>query len=199
MENAPQVELFGRPHLSMPERPPASKYSRLFQWLVDQSSILLFSLIMLLFILISILLVCLAFDRLIVTALAFPDILLDSLFETIGFTTIAVAVFELALTMYDEEIKSPVHMNAPMKIRHFISRFLTVIVISLSIEFLTMVFRYSHKPDEFVYLYEAAAVAAGVAFLFGAWALYNRTSVTVEKFEHELERGVSEMPGQGHK
>ncbi|HEY3273229.1 MAG TPA: hypothetical protein VGJ92_05670 [Methanocella sp.] len=87
--------------------------------------------------------------------------------------------------MYEEEIQSPIQMTAPLKIRHFISRFLTVIIISLSIEFLTMVFRFSHKPDEFVYLYEAAAVALGAALLFVAWALYNWTSVAVEKHEHE--------------
>ncbi len=76
-------------------------------------------------------------------------------------------------------------MTAPLKIRHFLSRFLTVIVISLAIEFLTMVFRFSHKPDEFVYLYEAAAVAFGVALLFLAWAFYHWTSVAVEKHENE--------------
>jgi hypothetical protein len=98
---------------------------------------------------------------------------------------VGVAVVELARTMYEEEIQSPIQMTAPLKIRHFLSRFLTVIIISLAIEFLTMVFRFSHKPDEFVYLYEAAAVALGAALLFVAWALYNWTSVAVEKHEHE--------------
>jgi hypothetical protein len=87
--------------------------------------------------------------------------------------------------MFDEELKSEVKMNAPRKIRHFISRFMTVIMISLSIEFLTMVFRYSHKPDEFLYLYEAAAVAAGIALVFVAWAYFNKTSVGVEEWEEK--------------
>ncbi|OPY26053.1 MAG: hypothetical protein A4E28_02767 [Methanocella sp. PtaU1.Bin125] len=150
---------------------------------MDWFSVLFFYVITLLFILISLVLIGLAFDRLYATATAFPQIALDSLFETIGFTTIAAAVFELARTMYEEEIRSEVKMTAPIKIRHFISRFLTVIVISLSIEFLTMVFRYSHKPTEFAYLFEAAAVAVGIALLFIAWAFYNRTSVPVEQFE----------------
>jgi hypothetical protein len=54
-----------------------------------------------------------------------------------------------------------------------------------------MVFRFSHKPDEFVFLYEAAAVAFGVALLFIAWSLYNWTSVAVEK--HENESRASQM------
>ncbi len=154
--------------------------------LLNYASAAIFYVVTLLFILVSILLICLAFDRLLVTAASFPQVQLDSLFETIGFTTVAAAVFELARTMYEEEIRSLTKMTAPLKIRHFISRFLTVIVISLSIEFLTMVFRYSHKTGEFVYMYEAAAVAIGIALIFFAWAYYNKTSVYVEQHEHEI-------------
>jgi hypothetical protein len=149
-------------------------------------SIMIFYLIMALFIIIAIVLIGLAFDRLWMAATTFPNVSLDVLFEAIGFTTVGVAVVELARTMYEEEIQSPIQMTAPLKIRHFLSRFLTVIVISLAIEFLTMVFRFSHKNDEFTYLYEAAAVALGVALLFVAWAFYNWTSVAVEKHEHEI-------------
>ncbi len=170
----------------MSDRSASQVLMDIYDLLVNAASYLVFTIITLLFFLLSVFLICLAFDRLIVTVAAFPNILLDALFETIGFTTIAAAVFELARTMYDEEIKSPVHMNAPLKIRHFISRFLTVIIISLSIEFLTMVFRYSHKPDEFGFLLQASAVAIGIALVFIAWAIYNRTSIAVERHEHEL-------------
>lgn len=154
--------------------------------LMDLISTVIFYVVTLLFVLISLMLICLAFDRFWATVTVFPQIVLDSLFETIGFTTIAAAVFELARTMYEEEIRSKTGMNAPQKIRHFLSRFLTVIIISLSIEFLTMVFRYSHKPDEFHFLLQASLVAIGISALFIAWAVYNRTSVPVEKFEHEI-------------
>jgi uncharacterized membrane protein len=154
--------------------------------LINTASVIVFSVVTLLFVLISVTLLCMAFDRLWITVTSFPTIVLDALFETIGFTTIAAAVFELARTMYEEELRSRIKMNAPLKIRHFISRFLTVIIISLSIEFLTMVFRYSHKPDEFRYLLESAAVAIGIALLFISWAIFNRTSVPVERYEHEL-------------
>ena len=84
------------------------------------------------------------------------------------------------------DLRLEVRMNAPRKIRRFISRFMTVIIISLSIEFLTMVFRYSHKTDEFAYLVNAAAVAIGVAAIFIAWAIFNKDSVPVEKIEHDI-------------
>lgn len=152
---------------------------------MDLISLVIFYLIMALFVVIAIVLIGLAFDRLWITATTFPRVSLDVLFEAIGFTTVGVAVVELARTMYEEEIQSPIQMTAPLKIRHFLSRFLTVIVISLAIEFLTMVFRFSHKPDEFIYLYESAAVAFGASLLFASWALYNWTSVAVEKHERE--------------
>jgi uncharacterized membrane protein len=159
--------------------------------MMEYMSAVVFYMVTLLFVLISILLICLALDRLWTTAIAFPRIQLDSMFETIGFTTVAAAVFELARTMYEEEVRSRVRITAPLKIRHFISRFLTVVIISLSIEFLTMVFRYSHKPSEFGYMIEAAAVAVGIALIFFAWAYYNKTSVAVEEFEKE----VCDIPG----
>ncbi len=45
------------------------------------------------------------------------------------------------------------------------------------------------EADEFVYLYEAAAVALGASVLFGMWALYNWTSIAVEKHEHQTVTG----------
>lgn len=154
--------------------------------ILDYISLIIFYTVALLFISISLLLIVLAVSRLIVTAMSIPDIRLDTLFEAIGFTTVAAAVFELAKTMYEEEIKGKGRINAPRKTRRFLSRFLTVIVISLAIEFLTMVFRYSHKPDEFVFLYAAAAVAIGVSALFISWAIFNRLSIYIEKWDHEL-------------
>ncbi len=170
----------------MPSGPEARGYLRSTDRLMGLVSVIVFSVVTLLFTLISVLLVGMAFDRLWAAASVFPQIALDSMFEAIGFTTIAAAVFELARTMYEEELRSPTKMTAPLKIRHFISRFLTVIIISLAIEFLTMVFRYSHKPSEFGYMFEAAAVALGIAALFLAWAYYNRTSVPIEQYEHEI-------------
>jgi hypothetical protein len=146
----------------------------------------IFYTIILLFILSSIVLLLLAFYSLWLTVTALPVIKLDSLFEAIGFTTVSSAVFELARTMFDEELRSDVKMNAPRKIRHFISRFMTVIIVSLSIEFLTMVFRYSHKADEFTFLFESAAVAFGIAIVFIAWSYYNKTSVDVEEWEYQV-------------
>lgn len=171
--------------IQMADKGTPSLDIRLANGVIGIASRVIFYIIILLFILISIVMLVLAFYSLWVTVTSLPVIKLENLFEAIGFTTVASAVFELARTMFDEEVKSNIKMNAPRKIRHFISRFMTVIIISLSIEFLTMVFRYSHKADEFIFLYESAAVALGIAVVFVAWAYYNRSSVAVEKWEEQ--------------
>ena len=167
----------------MPGGPDEPIDVRIADVILAAVSRVVFYVIILLFVLISFFMLVLAFYSLWLTVTALPQVRLDSLFETIGFTTVASAVFELARTIFDEELKSSIKMNAPRKIRHFVSRFMTVITISLSIEFLTMVFRYSHKPDEFVFLYEAAAVAVGISVVFVAWSYFNKSSVDVEKWE----------------
>ncbi len=170
----------------MADEPVPSLDIRLADGILGIISKVVFYIIILLFVLISALMLVLAFYSLWVTVTSLPTIMLENLFEAIGFTTVASAVFELARTMFDEEVKSNIKMNAPRKIRHFISRFMTVIIISLSIEFLTMVFRYSHKTDEFTFLFESAAVALGIAVVFVAWAYYNKSSVVVEKWEEQV-------------
>jgi uncharacterized membrane protein len=154
--------------------------------ILDLVSSIIFYVVTILFILISIMLICLAFYRIWQTITSWPNIMLPMLFESIGFTTIAAAVFELAKTIYDEEIASMIKMDHPGKIRHFMSRFLTVIIISLSIEFLTMVFRFSHDPEEFSYLLQSAAVAVGIALMFASWAYFNKISESTERWERKI-------------
>jgi hypothetical protein len=173
----------------MPDGEEVSLDVRVTDTLLYFASRAIFYMIIILFTLISALMIMLAFFSLWITLTALPVFKLDSLFEAIGFTTVSAAVFELARTMFDEELKSRTKMNAPRKIRRFVSRFMTVIIISLSIEFLTMVFRYSHKPDEFSYLYQSGVVAAGIALVFVAWSYFNKTSVGVEEWEDKCLAG----------
>ncbi len=49
-----------------------------------------------------------------------------------------------------------------------------------------MVFRYSHNPKEFGFLWQSAAVAAGIALVFIAWSYINTTSVVAEEWENRV-------------
>ncbi len=83
-------------------------FYRLSDRAMDVVSLFIFYLIMVFFVIIAIVLLGLSFDRLWITATTFPNVSFDVLFEAIGFTTVGVAVVELARTMYEEEIQTPV-------------------------------------------------------------------------------------------
>src|SRR5687768_1433879 len=69
----------------------------------------------------------------------------DAVLEAIGILTVAVVALELGQTIVEEEVQRAEHMSAPTRVRRFLSRFMVVIVVSLSIETLVAVFRVIHS------------------------------------------------------
>jgi len=111
----------------------------------------------------------------------------NSVLESIGLLTIAVASLELGQTILEEEVRRESEMSAPTRVRRFISRFMIVIIVALSIEFLVAVFNFIHdNPSQ---LPQAAAIGVGTAALFAAWGLFIKLNKGVEEMEPEgLER-----------
>jgi hypothetical protein len=87
----------------------------------------------------------------------------NSVLESIGLLTIAVAALELGQTILEEEVLREAHMSAPTRVRRFLSRFMIVIVVSLSIETLVAVFQFIH--DDPSRLPQAATIGLSAAFL----------------------------------
>ena len=54
--------------------------------------------------------------------------------EGIGLLTIAVVALELGQTILEEEVQREVQVSAPTRVRRFLSRFMVVVVVALSIE-----------------------------------------------------------------
>jgi len=94
----------------------------------------------------------------------------DSILESIGLLTIAVAAFELGQTVLEEEVVRKAGMSAPTRVRRFLSRFLIVVVVSLSIECLVAVFQLMHKEPAF--LPQAAMIGVAAAGLLIAWGTF---------------------------
>ena len=69
---------------------------------------------------------------------------MNAILETIALLTIAVAALELGQTIIEEEVQRQALMSAPTRVRRFLSRFMIVLVVSLTIEVLVMVFQFSH-------------------------------------------------------
>jgi hypothetical protein len=115
----------------------------------------------------------------------------DSVLEAIALLTVAVAALELGQTIVEEEVQRDAHMSAPTRVRRFLSRFMVVLVVALSIEALVSVFRFSRKsPDQLVY---AAAVGITAAALLAAWGVFVWLNKSAEEIEPEaMERAKEE-------
>ncbi|MET0509962.1 MAG: hypothetical protein ABWZ78_17545 [Burkholderiaceae bacterium] len=106
-----------------------------------------------------------------------------SILECIGLLTIAVAALELAQTILEEEVQRSVAMSAPTRVRRFLSRFLMVVIVSLTIECLVAVFRAIHDAPE--RLPQAAAIGIAAAALLAAWGVFVRMNTAAEELEPE--------------
>jgi hypothetical protein len=114
--------------------------------------------------------------------------------ESIGLITVSLMSLEMAQTVIEEEVVRRVHVSAPTRVRRYLSRFLVVVVVALSIESLVGVVEALHKdPSE---LPHAASVAVGAAALLAAWGVFVRLNRSVEELEPE---GLREAKGEDAK
>jgi hypothetical protein len=118
----------------------------------------------------------------------------NSVLESIGLLTIAVASLELGQTILDEEVRRSSEMSGPTRVRRFLSRFLTVIIVSLSIEFLIAVFELIH--DDPSRLPQASTIGLATAALLAAWGLFVRSNKSAEELEPEA---MEEVKGEDNK
>ena len=114
--------------------------------------------------------------------------------ESIGLITVSLMSLEMAQTVLEEEVIRRVHVSAPTRVRRYLSRFLVVVVVALSIESLVGVVEALHTdPAD---LPRAASVAVGAAALLAAWAVFVRLNRSVEELEPE---GLNEARSEDSK
>jgi hypothetical protein len=108
---------------------------------------------------------------------------LDAVLESIALLTVAVAALELGQTIIEEEVQREAQMSAPTRVRRFLSRFMIVLVVALSIETLVAVFQFSREdPTQLPY---AAAIGLAAAALLVAWGLFVWLNQSAEQLEPE--------------
>ena len=115
---------------------------------------------------------------------------LAGVLEAVALLTIAIAALELAQTIVEEEIVRRAQMSAPTRVRRFLSRFLVVIVVSLSIESLVAVFQILHDDPRL--LPHAASVAVAAAALLASWGVFVRLNRAAEELEPEAMEDAKE-------
>ena len=113
---------------------------------------------------------------------------LNAVLEAIAVLTVAVAALQLGQTVLEEEVQREAHMSSPTRVRRFLSRFMVVLVVALSIETLVLAFRFSQEAPE--YLPYAAAVGLTAAALLAAWGFFIRMNRSAEELEPEAMQRV---------
>jgi hypothetical protein len=108
---------------------------------------------------------------------------LNAVLQGIAVLTVAVAALELGQTILEEEVNRQAQMSAPTRVRRFLSRFMVVLVVALSIETLVLAFRVSQEaPEQLPYV---ASIGAAAALLLVAWAIFIRLNRSAEELEPE--------------
>jgi hypothetical protein len=73
---------------------------------------------------------------------------INAVLESVALLTVAVAALELGQTILEEEVQREAQRSAPTRVRRFLSRFMVVLVVALSIETLVLVFRLGREAPE---------------------------------------------------
>jgi hypothetical protein len=103
--------------------------------------------------------------------------------EAIGLLAIAVVSLQIAQTITEEEVIRDAHISAPTRVRRYLSRFLVVVVVALSIEGLVGTFKSLHEDPELLPHAASVLVAAGV--LLAGWGVFIRFNRSAEELEPE--------------
>jgi hypothetical protein len=107
----------------------------------------------------------------------------NAVLEGIGLLTIAVVALELSQTILEEEVQREVQVSSPTRVRRFLSRFMVVVIVALSIETLVAVFEIAHEDPALLPQAASVGVAAGV--LLAAWGIFIRLNKSAEELEPE--------------
>lgn len=107
----------------------------------------------------------------------------SGIIDSIGILAIALVALEIAQTVVEEEVIRRAQVSAPTRVRRYLSRFLVVIVVALSIKYLVAVVR-SMESDSRL-LWDASSIGFAAAALLAAWGLFIKFNRAAEDIEPE--------------
>ncbi|RUM95215.1 GNAT family acetyltransferase [Pseudaminobacter arsenicus] len=102
----------------------------------------------------------------------------STLLEAVGYTVIAIAVFDVGKYLLEEESFRTREMRQAGEARRSMTKFVTTIAVAIFLESLVTVFEAS-KADISTMIYPTFLLLGGVALLVGL-GVYQRLSLTVE-------------------
>jgi hypothetical protein len=104
----------------------------------------------------------------------------SQLLDSVGYTIIAVAVFEVAKYIFEEEVLDPTEMRHAGEARRSMTKFISTISIAVFLEALVSIFEASRESDLHNMLYPTILLFGGVALIVGL-GVYQRLSVLAER------------------
>ena len=103
-----------------------------------------------------------------------------SLLDSVGYMVIAIAVFEVAKYILEEEALDPTEMRHTGEARRSITKFVSTIIIAVFLEALVAIFQASKGEDMAMMLYPTLLLFACVSLIVGL-GLYQRLSASAEQ------------------
>jgi hypothetical protein len=103
--------------------------------------------------------------------------------EAIGLLAIAVVSLQIAQTITEEEVIRDAHISAPTRVRRYLSRFMVVVVVALSIEGLVGTFKALHESPQLLPHASAVLISAGI--LLAGWGIFIKFNRSAEELEPE--------------
>ena len=107
----------------------------------------------------------------------------QTIIDAIGLLAAAVVALQIAQTIAEEEVIRDTQISGPTRVRRFLSRFLVVVVVALTIEGLVATFRAAHEDP--AHLLYAASIVLAAGVLLAAWGIFIRLNRYAEELEPE--------------
>jgi hypothetical protein len=107
----------------------------------------------------------------------------QTIIEAVGLLAAAVVALQIAQTIAEEEVARDAHISGPTRVRRFLSRFLVVVVVALTIEGLVATFKAAHEDPAHMLYAASMVLAAGV--LLAGWGVFIRMNRYAEELEPE--------------
>ena len=107
----------------------------------------------------------------------------QTIIDAVGLLAAAVVALQIAQTIAEEEVVRDTHISGPTRVRRFLSRFLVVIVVALTIEGLVATFKAAHEDP--AHLLYAASIVLSAGVLLAGWGVFVRFNGYAEELEPE--------------
>jgi hypothetical protein len=138
-------------------------------------------------------LVVIGIFQVVATLVAAQTALPQRLLTAVGYVVIAIAVFDVAKYLLEEEVIRERELRQASEVRRSLTRFTATVLIAVFLEAIVLIFKVA-EDDISLIIYPTLLLFAGVAMLLGL-GVFQRVAVSVERVASEP---AEKRTGKGH-